>query len=100
MANVENRVEPRERVLLRAQVPTMLDHFEQPGDDFRSNANDGQKTQHTSQLTVRVFVTYTGKGVLRNVTISINTPEGVIANQSSILLSSIGRYDFGSLILI
>ncbi|RHZ21911.1 hypothetical protein DYB37_004755 [Aphanomyces astaci] len=101
----ERRTEPKERVLLRAQVPALLDppslHTEADLRTFtgRENVDDNVTTDgdvvtgpdhKPVALTMRVYVTYTGSNVLNNVTIAITPPANVIVcGPSSILLDSI-----------
>ncbi|ETV66245.1 hypothetical protein, variant 1 [Aphanomyces astaci] len=101
----ERRTEPKERVLLRAQVPALLDppslHTEADLRTFtgRENADENVTTDgdvvtgpdhKPVALTMRVYVTYTGSNVLNNVTIAITPPANVIVcGPSSILLDSI-----------
>ena len=84
---IENRVEPRERVLLRIQVPDILDPVADNPEDFRTGHNYA-KTDNGGivQLTVRIFITYTGTSAIRDVTLGINPPSGIAASQTSVLL--------------
>ncbi|RHY32819.1 hypothetical protein DYB32_002195 [Aphanomyces invadans] len=103
----ERRTEPKERVLLRAQVPALLDppskhaeadlraytgRDESPGDSGVSSDDDvvtGPDHKPVA-LTMRVYVTYTGSNVLSNVTVAVTPPPNVIVcGPSSILLDSI-----------
>ncbi|OQR87396.1 hypothetical protein ACHHYP_08896 [Achlya hypogyna] len=64
----ERRSEPKERILLRAQVPAI---FDAAGD------SDGDD-EDVGALTMRVFVTYTGSNVIQNVTLAVTAPPNVI----------------------
>lgn len=90
----EPKSEPRDRVLLRVQVPEMLDSGSTDDDHHhhhRSSFGQEEENQNPSnlQLTIRVFVTYTGKDVVSNLTLSIQTPVGIHSSQSSFALSSL-----------
>lgn len=95
----ERRTEPKDRILLRAQVPTILDTVA----DHRGGHSDDAFPRHTVanasdassslangvQLTMRIYVTYTGTTRVSNVSLSIRTPENVVASESSIVVASI-----------
>ncbi|ETV90279.1 hypothetical protein H310_14908, partial [Aphanomyces invadans] len=82
----ERRTEPKERVLLRAQVPALLDPPGVSSDDDVVTGPDHKPVA----LTMRVYVTYTGSNVLSNVTVAVTPPPNVIVcGPSSILLDSI-----------
>ncbi|KAL4110143.1 hypothetical protein PRIC1_001836 [Phytophthora ramorum] len=88
-AQGERRTEPKDRVLIRAQVPAILDALPDRSDEFSrgggSPVHDGKNTQ----LTMRVYVTYTGANRVSNVTLSVLTPENVAASDSSFVIGSI-----------
>ncbi|KAG9403741.1 hypothetical protein AC1031_005229 [Aphanomyces cochlioides] len=97
--------EPKERVLLRAQVPAILDSSTiAHADEFIHRRSDpptvdGGSTgddvvygldQKPLFLTMRVYVTYTGSNMIHNVTIAITTPPNiVVCGDASILLDSL-----------
>lgn len=92
---LDRRVEPRERVLLRIQVPDVLDpSIEEPERFTGQMGNNYAKNEEGKlvQLTIRIFVTYTGKESLRNVTLSIDTPNGIVPSAASVLVPSVGTY--------
>ncbi|KAJ0412357.1 hypothetical protein ATCC90586_009547 [Pythium insidiosum] len=92
-AQGERRTEPKERVLLRAQVPTILDAVPERGDDFqqrrKAGATESSATARGVQLTMRVYLTYTGSSKVTNVTLSIRAPENVLVNEESIAIGTI-----------
>jgi Bardet-Biedl syndrome 9 protein len=93
----DSRMEPRDRVLLKAQVTSKLDR---PGegiddDDFGAAGVVVARSEEGNvvQLTARLFVNYTGSDTLKNVCISLETPANVISRDSSILLPSLRGAD-------
>lgn len=94
----ERRSEPKDRLLLRAQVPAILDAVSSSDnrrDEFQrgfgasSPTNDSGTAARGSQLTMRVYVTYTGASRLSNVTLSISTPPNIVASETSIVIEGI-----------
>lgn len=88
----ERRTEPKDRVLIRAQVPTILDAVPGRGDDFHRQKGGAPAADGLSkgvQLTMRIYVTYTGSTRVSNVSLSIFAPENIIASESSIVIDSI-----------
>ncbi|KAF0691828.1 Aste57867_17017 [Aphanomyces stellatus] len=100
----ERRSEPKERILIRAQVPAILDPPSSAyGDDFLHRRHSSDNTYDDANddvvygpdhkpllLTMRVYVTYTGSNVINNVTIAITAPPNVVVcSDASILLESI-----------
>ncbi|TYZ58292.1 hypothetical protein PybrP1_003778 [[Pythium] brassicae (nom. inval.)] len=96
-AQGERRTEPKDRVLVRAQVPTILDAVpERRGDgsddDFQRPASGSDRAPLVAkgvQLTMRIYVTYTGTTRVSNVSLSIRVPENVVASASSLVIASI-----------
>ncbi|KAG7380834.1 hypothetical protein PHYPSEUDO_006727 [Phytophthora pseudosyringae] len=90
-AQGERRTEPKDRVLIRAQVPAILDALPDRSDEF--NRGGGSPTHDSTgkntHLTMRVYVTYTGATRVSNVTLSVSTPENVVASDSSFVIGSI-----------
>jgi Bardet-Biedl syndrome 9 protein len=88
----ERRTEPKDRVLIRAQVPTILDAIQERGgqNDFqrRKGAADTPLIKGI-QLTMRIYVTYTGATRVSNVSLSILTPDNIVASDSSIVIACI-----------
>ncbi|KAF1331690.1 Pthb1 protein, partial [Globisporangium splendens] len=88
----ERRTEPKDRVLIRAQVPTVLDTIQERGgqDDFQrhKDAVDAPLTKGI-QLTMRIYVTYTGATRVSNVSLSILTPDNIVASDSSVVIACI-----------
>jgi Bardet-Biedl syndrome 9 protein len=97
----ERRIEPKERVLIRAQVPSMLDPIHSYDDIRRSSNRNTNNPEENAQvqLTMRIYVTYTGNSRVNNVTLSIQTPENIIASESSIVLDYIDGKSSTPLIL-
>lgn len=89
----ERRTEPKDRVLIRAQVPAILDAVSDRRDEFhRRKSSDSSSTDGLAkgvQLTMRIYVTYTGATRVSNVSLAICTPENIIASESSIVIESI-----------
>ncbi|RLN50612.1 hypothetical protein BBJ29_002636 [Phytophthora kernoviae] len=86
----ERRTEPKDRVLIRAQVPAMLDALPDRSDEFhRGGANQSEPAVKNTQLSMRVYVTYTGATRVSNVTLSVSTPENVVASDSSFVIGNI-----------
>ncbi|KAE9037122.1 hypothetical protein PR003_g6298 [Phytophthora rubi] len=87
----ERRTEPKDRVLIRAQVPAILDAVPDRSDEFnRGGGSPGHDaTSKNTQLTMRVYVTYTGATRVSNVTLSVSTPENVMASDSSFVIGNI-----------
>lgn len=93
-AQGERRTEPKERVLIRVQVPTILDAIQDRrggGDDFarRAGSNAANVSAQGVQLTVRVYLTYTGSTSVNNVTLSIMAADNIVVSDSSIVINSI-----------
>lgn len=91
----ERRTEPKDRVLIRAQVPTILDAVLERGDDFHRQKGSSASASAADglgkgvQLTMRIYVTYTGSTRVSNVSLSIFAPENIIPSESSIVIDSI-----------
>lgn len=88
----DRKTEPKDRVLLRAQVPSILDAVPSRTDEFQrpqSTTPGFEATAKGTQLTMRIYVTYTGATRLSNVTLSIFAPANVIPSESSIVLDNI-----------
>lgn len=91
----ERRTEPKDRVLIRAQVPTILDAVPERGDDFHRQKGGGASASTADalgksvQLTMRIYVTYTGSTRVSNVSLSIFAPENIVPSESSIVIDSI-----------
>ena len=74
--HLAGKQEPKDSVILRAQVPLVLDQ------------QDGY-TQERS-VTVRLFVSYTGEESIENVSLSIVPPFSVSVSQSTIVIPNLG----------
>lgn len=81
----EHRPEPEDRVLLRAQVPTVLDSPE----ESESKRSISAAPTGPTQLTVRLFVSYTGRDEISDVNVSLCVPDTVMARESSFLLPTL-----------
>lgn len=95
----EKRSEPKDRLLVRAQMPVVLDatsangkrHHHQefkPMSNISTNSDPNQPLQG-AQVTMRIYVTSTSTSRISDVTLSISTPEHVVANETSFVLDSI-----------
>ncbi|CEG45305.1 bardet-biedl syndrome parathyroid hormone-responsive b1 [Plasmopara halstedii] len=83
-AQGERRIEPKDRVLIRAQIPTILENLSDRNEKFNYNGNQSSNLLGIStQLTMRIYLTYTGTTFVSNVTLSISTPENIVAMKSS-----------------
>jgi Bardet-Biedl syndrome 9 protein len=92
------RSEPRTKILLRAQVPSLLDVTredsaveipEMLGDTLRGRKLALNPDGTVMQLTVRLFVSYTGMDSLSDVNINITTPPHIIARDNSISIPTV-----------
>ena len=89
----DNRVEPREKVVMRTQVPKNLDP---PGSIH--DLDGGWEHILTScvrqdggilQLTAKLFLTYTGTGSVKDVTCTLNLPPCVMTKDAAINIGSL-----------
>jgi len=80
-ATSDSKMEPSDRVLLRAQVPNRLDSTTSGGDD--------ESGRPKRSLTVRLFISYSGSGSLENVNLSIQCPAPLSCSQDTINLASL-----------
>lgn len=90
-AQGERRSEPKDRLLLRAQVPSVLDAMAAsrgPG-DHDMGTSSSQQVGRCLQLTIRVYLTYTGNNRVTNVTLSVRPPENVLASESSMVIDHV-----------
>ena len=81
----DTRAEPRDRILLRAQVPPTLDVSEEADPD---GWGPGVSTAAT-QLTCRLFVSYSGVDAATNVAINVKVPDAVVARETTFIIPSI-----------
>jgi len=98
----DGRSEPRTKILLRAQVPSTLDVTRENSSieatETLGDALNGRKLAVNAdgtvmQLTIRLFVSYTGMDSLSDVNINITTPPHIMARENSI---SIAKVDGGN----
>lgn len=98
----EKRTEPKDRLLVRAQMPVVLDatsandrrqhhhsHNEFKTMSNTTNNSDPNQSLHGAQVTMRIYVTSTSTSRISDVTLSISTPEHVVANETSFVIDSI-----------
>lgn len=89
----DSRAEPKEKVMLRVQVPPTLD-YETAGKPAPRGGggamqwSDGSGSG-TAQLTVRLFVSYTGLHSLDSVGISLDVPDCVVTKDTSFVIPSL-----------
>mmetsp|Transcript_22638 Transcript_22638/g.70294 ORF Transcript_22638/g.70294 Transcript_22638/m.70294 type:complete len:843 (+) Transcript_22638:343-2871(+) len=76
--------EPTDRVTLRGQVPTRLDTV--PGSPEDGGARPGKQQR---SVTVRLFVSYTGKGSIEGVHITLSVPRPFTCSQDSVVLPTL-----------
>jgi Bardet-Biedl syndrome 9 protein len=91
-ASTDTMAEPKEKLNLRVSIPQVLDtgagdSFGNPDED-KDCARD-ETTNKFRQVTVTLFVSYTGKEDLENVTLSLSVPSAFKTNTKSILIPSI-----------
>eukprot|EP00742_Colponemidia_sp_Colp-10_P002939 GILJ01003136.1.p1 GENE.GILJ01003136.1~~GILJ01003136.1.p1 ORF type:complete len:868 (-),score=153.08 GILJ01003136.1:19-2622(-) len=80
----DERKEPDHFVSLRAQVPTQLDASSEYDDAEvpLARTDSGQLVQ----VTVRLFVSYSGRNPLENVTVTLQPPFGIITPQTTFVV--------------
>lgn len=80
-----------ERVLLRVQIPGLMEVTRDGiDDDFHHEGKLARTSDGNNlQLTVRLYVSYTGKAGLQNVNVSVMAPEGIICRNRSFLLDKL-----------
>ncbi|OQR94210.1 hypothetical protein THRCLA_08223 [Thraustotheca clavata] len=85
----ERRTEPKERILIRAQVPAIFDATGQHYDEDCAKGNRADDDivlgpdQNPLQITMRVYVTYTGSNIIPNVTLALTVPQNVVLMSES-----------------
>mmetsp|Transcript_47681 Transcript_47681/g.91053 ORF Transcript_47681/g.91053 Transcript_47681/m.91053 type:complete len:841 (+) Transcript_47681:257-2779(+) len=86
-ATSENKAEPSDKVVLRAQVPSQLDSRPEsgPGEDY---AHEGARDKRRS-VTLRVFVTYSGAGSVDDMQLSIHVPPPLAASNTLFTIPSL-----------
>ena len=88
----DTRLEPKDKIMLRYQVPKALDH---PGQLHELDGHEHilekcvKQDGGLMQLTVKLFVSYSGTSELRNVSININAPSCALTKHKSIKLASL-----------
>ena len=92
----DSRQEPKEKIILRAQVPTSTDGYddedrnrntyEEGGDTTLAIGDNGRRIE----TTVRLYVTSTGTEPISNVSVNLDVPAAFHVRETSIKLASIG----------
>jgi Bardet-Biedl syndrome 9 protein len=86
------RMEPRDKIIMRAQVPRVP---EAPGAledlDFHDHVLQKCVRQDNGmlQLTVKLFLTYTGSGSLSDVSVTLDVPECALVKEKAFSVSSL-----------
>jgi hypothetical protein len=84
----DTRAEPRDKILLRAQVPVTLDPVVEGDDDWNA-----MPSAALTQITCRLFVSFSGATEpARNVAVNIKVPDAVVARQTSFVIPSVGAH--------
>nr|CCA23890.1 conserved hypothetical protein [Albugo laibachii Nc14] len=100
---IEKKSEPKDRILLRVQVPSTLDSLRHPENDFNPIHSEFSATQPNTQtsvqLTVRILLTFTGVTSISQVQISVSPPANVVASETIITIASIPAKSSTPLIL-
>eukprot|EP00002_Diphylleia_rotans_P016088 TRINITY_DN3126_c0_g1_i4.p1 TRINITY_DN3126_c0_g1~~TRINITY_DN3126_c0_g1_i4.p1 ORF type:complete len:522 (+),score=102.04 TRINITY_DN3126_c0_g1_i4:1343-2908(+) len=74
------KIEPDHSVVIRSQVPNILDE---------TIEDDDEDTRNMPAITVRLYISYTGPETIRDVTISISPSEPIMVQQSTVVISSL-----------
>jgi Bardet-Biedl syndrome 9 protein len=82
-ATSDTRVEPTERLMIRAQVPTSIDQAPQEGE--MRQAQD-VSDMYSATVTARVFINYRGGDSIENVVLTISVPPPFSVNQEQVVL--------------
>lgn len=86
LLHADTRAEPRDKILLRAQVPVTLDALLDGDEDWSSGSSAA-----ATQITCRLFVSFSGATeAAKNVAINIKVPDAVVARQTSFVIPSVG----------
>lgn len=89
----DTRLEPKDKIILRYQIPKSLDR---PGAAHELDGGGEHILQKCvkqdgglMQLTVKLFVSYSGTSDLKNVNININSPDCVLTRNKSIKVATL-----------
>jgi Bardet-Biedl syndrome 9 protein len=89
----DSRVEPKDKIILRAQVPNTTDVVEE-SDVHNEREDIPNRAYHENgckiETTLRLHVAYTGSEPIYNVFINLDVPAGFYVREKSITLSSLG----------
>jgi Bardet-Biedl syndrome 9 protein len=88
----DTRMEPREKIIMRAQVPRQLDapgHLEDLDMHEHILKHCVRQDYGMLQLTVKLFLTYTGAGSVSDVSVSLDLPESALTKDMSFNISSL-----------
>ena len=85
----DNRAEPRDKVLLRVQVPSTLDSSVEDDDDWQDGQLSAAKTS-IAQLTCKLFASFSGTETISNLLISVKVPDAVTTKQTTIVIPTLG----------
>eukprot|EP00899_Mesostigma_viride_P000204 jgi/Mesvir1/10184/Mv16992-RA.1 len=85
----DKRLEPAERLVLRAQVPSRLDHISNMDHEDDHGLQGVRSPRNAKQVTARLFVSYTGKEVLENVSVSVAVPPPATCSEPLITIPQI-----------
>lgn len=84
----DNRTEPRDKVLLRVQVPTTLDSTVDEEEEWQDGQLTASKTS-IAQLTCKLIASFSGTETISNLLISIKVPDAVTTRQSTICIPTL-----------
>ncbi|GMH86005.1 hypothetical protein TL16_g10406 [Triparma laevis f. inornata] len=94
----DTRIEPREKIIMRTQVPKRLGEpdkvhvldggFEHLAEKAtRMPCSDG--SEGILKITTKLFLTYTGTGTLKDVTVTLNLPDAVMTKDTCIKIDKL-----------
>ncbi len=89
-----SQVEPKDKIVLRAQIPATTDVVDGRDDSryddavpFRAYGDDGKKIE----TTIRLYVSFSGMEAIKNVSINFDVPPTYYVKEKSIKLASLGK---------
>ncbi len=85
----DTRVEPRDKVLLRVQVPTTLDSSVDEEEEWQDGQLTASKTS-IAQLTCKLIASFSGTETISNLLISVKVPDAVTTRQATICIPTLG----------
>ena len=80
------RVEPQEKILIKAQVPSRLEKVGGGGGGYGSYDDEDRSSRGSKVLTVKLYVTFEGGSSIDDVQMMVNAPEPVTVDQPSLTL--------------